>query len=144
MKTRCWSSILVAVALLLQSAFPALAAPTPARAAPSTALYPPWYFPAQAREPTLQVVETAVVGTGAPVEISQSTPPGTVFERAVVLEDGGAAWFVGGLSPGQAGSVLWLSGDRVGLGPGLAPGRTARLALIVRPALPSPALGEGP
>ncbi|MFN3763653.1 MAG: hypothetical protein ACK4WK_10715, partial [Anaerolineae bacterium] len=78
------------------------------------------------------------------MEIAQSTPPGTVLERAVVLEDGGAAWFVGGLSPGQAGSVLWVSGDRVGLGPGLAPGRTARLALVVRPAdaapTPAPAL----
>ncbi len=153
MTTSRWPGILLVAALLLQSAFPALAAPLPARAAPSTALFPPWYSFPLARPADPPVVEITVVGTGAPVEVTQTTPPGTVFERAVVLEDGGAAWFVGGLSPGQAGSVLWLSGDRVGLGPGLSPGRTARLALVVRPAdsalasqgaSPSPALGEGP
>jgi len=127
---------LVALSLLLQVAFPALAAPLPARAVPSTALFPPWYVLPQSAP---QVVETVVVGTGQPVEIAQSTPPGTVLERAVVLDDGGAAWFSGGLSPGQAGTLLWVSGDRVGLGPGLAPGRTARLALLVRPAAGAPA-----
>jgi len=134
---------LVALSLLLQVAFPALAAPLPARAVPSTALFPPWYVLPQSAP---QVVETVVVGTGQPVEIAQSTPPGTVLERAVVLDDGGAAWFSGGLSPGQAGTLLWVSGDRVGLGPGLAPGRTARLALLVRPAAaaPTPALAAAP
>ncbi len=139
--THRWPGILLIAALLLQSIFPALAAPVPTHAAPSAALFPPWYSPLPARPADPSVIAVTVVGTGAPVEITQSTPPGTVLERTVVLEDGGAAWFVGGLSPGQAGSVLWLSGDRVGLGPGLAPGRTARLALIVRPAKggPSPA-----
>jgi uncharacterized repeat protein (TIGR01451 family) len=134
---------LVALSLLLQVAFPALAAPLPARAVPSTALFPPWYVLPQSAP---QVVETVVVGTGQPIEIAQSTPPGTVLERAVVLDDGGAAWFCGGLSPGQAGTLLWVSGDRVGLGPGLAPGRTARLALLVRPAAaaPAPALAATP
>ena len=127
---------LVALSLLLQVAFPALAAPLPARAVPSTALFPPWYVLPQSAP---QVVETVVVGTGQPMEIAQSTPPGTVLERVVVLDDGGAAWFCGGLSPGQAGTLLWVSGDRVGLGPGLAPGRTARLALLVRPAAGAPA-----
>ncbi len=143
MTPRRWPGILLIAALLLQSAFPALAAPASARAAPSTTLFPPWYVLSPARPANPWVVETTVVGTGAPVEVAQSTPPGTVLERTVVLEDGGAAWFVGGLSPGQAGSVLWVSGDRVGLGPGLAPGRTARLALVVRPAAaptPAPAL----
>ncbi|MCS7179656.1 MAG: hypothetical protein N0A03_10405 [Anaerolineae bacterium] len=161
MSTHRWPGVFLVVALLLQSAFPALAAPVPSRAAPSTALFPPWYRAAQAdslqRDPAAYAptevsllgpaasrrpsptgtsvsaqadtrrwlraqrsdqasreadfqstqqrgyVETTVVGTGAPVEITQSTPPGTVFERAIVLEDGGAAWFVGGLSPGQTG-----------------------------------------
>jgi hypothetical protein len=42
---------LVALSLLLQVAFPALAAPLPARAVPSTALFPPWYVLPQSRPP---------------------------------------------------------------------------------------------
>ncbi|MGC9082785.1 MAG: invasin domain 3-containing protein [Anaerolineae bacterium] len=152
MTTHRWPGILLVAALLMQSAFPALAAPASPRAAPSAALFPPWYsllavrsdyqsdlLPARPADPS--VVEITVVGTGAPLIVSQSTPPGTVLERAAVLEDGGATWFSGGLAPGQAGTLLWVSGDRVGLGPGLAPGRTARLALVVRPAdsTPTPA-----
>ena len=120
-----------ALALILQAAFPALAAPLPTRAASSTALFPPWYI-LPPSDP--QILETVVIGTGQPMEIAQLIPPGTVLEWAEVVDGGGAAWFVGGATPGGTGTVYWITGDRVGLGPGLAPGRTARLAIHVRPA----------
>ncbi|MDW7992891.1 MAG: hypothetical protein RMK65_12410 [Anaerolineae bacterium] len=48
MSTHRWPGVFLVVALLLQSALPALAAPVPSRAAPSAALFPPWYRIAQA------------------------------------------------------------------------------------------------
>ena len=76
------------------------------------------------------------------VVVTGTTPEGTVFESARVVDDGGASWFLGGLSPGQNGSFVWFTTDRVGLGEGL-PGRaTATLELVVRVVGPFPDPGR--
>jgi|GEM_PF-1979659 len=137
MKTHRWLGFWTALTLILQAVFPAVAAPGPVHPAPFSDLLPAWYTAALPQLPPCPpsaVCITVTNPTGGPVEVTQSTPPGTVLERAAVVDSGGAAWFVGGLSPGQAGTALWVTGDRVGLGPGLSPGRTAVLALFVRPA----------
>ncbi len=137
MKTHRWLGFWTAIMLVLQAVFPVVAAPGPVHPVPFPDLLPAWYTAAPPQPPPCPpsaVCITVTNPTGGPVEVTQSTPPGTVLARAEVVADGGAAWFVGGLSPGQAGTVTWVSGDRVGLGPGLASGRTAVLALYVRPA----------
>ncbi|MGQ9717681.1 MAG: beta strand repeat-containing protein, partial [Anaerolineae bacterium] len=141
-----------ALTLVFQVVSPAIAAPPPVSPVPFTDLLPAWYArfsPSSLPQcPPQTICITVHNPDGGPVLVTQSIPPGTVLERAEVVESGGATWFVGGATPGQTGIVYWVTGDRVGLGPGLAPGRTALLAIAVRPAAgtetPAPAAPQPP
>ncbi|MGD1996271.1 MAG: hypothetical protein PVH62_05800, partial [Anaerolineae bacterium] len=72
------------------------------------------------------------------VMVLDTTPAGTVFESARVLNSGGTSWFLGGLSPGESGDFIWYSGDWVGAGGGLPRNSTAVLELVVRAVGPFP------
>lgn len=92
------------------------------------------------------LIITVTNPTGGPVLVTQVTPPGTAFDRAFVLDDGGATWFMGGLFPGQSGEYTWFTGDRIVLGTGLGRSETAVLALVVRAveSLAGPSVGPAP
>lgn len=155
---------LVVAAMALQWAFPALAAPSAVHPAPSVGLLPAWY--ASAGQASAQSTSLALSKSASPDPVDQgdllvyvitltnqtaeeaqrtvvtdTTPAGTVFESASVLQSGGATWFWGGLSAGESGDFIWFTSDRIGFGTGLPGNRTAVLQFVVRVVGPFPDQG---
>jgi len=96
-------------------------------------------------EGLLTYVITVTNNTADEVEqvvVTDTTPAGTVFENASVLDGGGASWFYGGPSVGESGDFLWFTSDRFFPSQGGLPGnRSAVLKLVVRVARPFPDQG---
>jgi len=150
----------IILSLLLQSLAPFVlaAAPSPS-SAPYTALFPGWY--------TAQATSLSVTKSDAPdpvdqgalityiitvtnqtaeeahqVVVTDTTPAGTVFESASVLDGGGATWFWGGLSAGESGEFVWFTSDRVFPDASGLPGNaSAVLQFVVRVVGPFPDQG---
>lgn len=76
--------------------------------------------------------------TAQQVIVTDTTPAGTVFESAGVLDSGGTTWFYGGPAIGESGDFIWFTGDRIGIGDGLPGGSTAVLKFVVRVMEPFP------
>jgi len=155
----------VVLALLLQLATPVvLSAASPPSPSARTGLLPSWYshaVRADAQSTTLTIVKSdspdpvnqgelityIITVTNQTAEearqvvITDTTPAGTVFENATVLDGGGATWFWGGLSVGESGDFIWFTSDRVGLGTGLPGNSTAVLKFVVRAVGPFPDQG---
>ncbi|HIE39337.1 MAG TPA: DUF11 domain-containing protein, partial [Anaerolineae bacterium] len=156
---------LIVVAMVLQWTLPAVAAPPAARPVPSTDLLPSWYTGVgqrMAQSTTLSLTKSA---TPDPVDqgdlltyvitltnqtaeeaqqtvVTDTTPAGTVFESASVLNGGGATWFWGGLSAGESGEFVWFTSDRIFPGDSGLPGNsTAVLQFVVRVVGPFPDQG---
>ena len=151
---------LVALSLLLNISAPsALAAPSSRAPTAYTALFPAWYAPQSA---TLTITKSATpdpVDQGAlityiitvtnssaeeaqQVIVTDTTPAGTVFESANVIDGGGATWFWGGLSTGESGEFVWFTSDRIFPDDGGLPANaTAVLQFVVRVVGPFPDQG---
>lgn len=79
---------------------------------------------------TTEIAQRAVV--------TDTTPAGTVFESARVLNGGGTIWFGGGLSPGESGDHIWVTSDWLGFGSGLPGESAAVFEFVVRVVGPIP------
>jgi uncharacterized repeat protein (TIGR01451 family) len=147
-----WIGCAVAFFLLSQWALPV----TTVAAAPApTTLLPAWFGPPP--QPTQQSTTLSITKSDTPDPVNQggwityritvtnqtaevahqvivtdTTPPGTVFHSASVINGGGSVWFHGGLSPGESGDYVWFTGDRVGMGSGLPGNHSAVLEFVVR------------
>jgi uncharacterized repeat protein (TIGR01451 family) len=94
---------------------------------------------AQGADLTYTIVVTNTGSEAAiKVVVTDTTPAGTTFASAAVLDGGGAIWFHGGLSPGQSGTYIWFTSDFIGIGGGLPAGSHAVLQFVVRPTVPTP------
>lgn len=149
MRRRYGLALPIVAAMALGWAFPVQALPRPTTSPPLGSLLPPWYAvpeqqpvaltasgltpPLIAAAERVTITLTVTNPSGAPMMVTQTTPPGTVFDQGLVLDHGGAQWFMGGLWPGQSGELIWFTGDRIGLGAGLPRNATAILAMVVRP-----------
>ena len=147
----------VALSLFLQTLAPfALAAAPSPSPAPYTALFPGWYA---AQATTLSLTKSAspdpvdqgdlityiITVTNQTAEeahqvvVTDTTPAGTVFESASVIDGGGATWFWGGLSAGESGEFVWFTSDRIFPGDSGLPGNAAAvLQFVVRVVGPIP------
>lgn len=159
-RLKATTGLTLAICWLLQAFAPPLAASAPSPAsAPYTDLLPAW---AQLQAATLVLSKSdspdpvdqgglityVITVTNSSSEeahqvvVTDTTPAGTVFHSATVLDDGGATWFWGGLSTGQTGEFVWFTSDRIFPDAGGLPGgATAVLQFVVRVVGPIPDQG---
>jgi uncharacterized repeat protein (TIGR01451 family) len=143
--------------MLLQTLAPFALAAAPSRPPTSyTTLFPAWYA---AQAATLTITKSAspdpvdqgdlityiITVTNSSSEeaqqvvVTDTTPVGTVFESASVIDGGGATWFWGGLSAGESGEFVWFTSDRIFPDDGGLPANaTAVLQFVVRVVGPFP------